>query len=107
MIGPTAFTIDKDAATVMMLVMVLMAVADTVKSLRGRRVPSPAGIGLAIFFVVLWVSEIASINYVTSVTPASNIVMYDLTVVWINADLIIMGLLLAFVAFAILFVYED
>jgi hypothetical protein len=56
---------------------------------------------------VLWVSEIASIDYVTSVTPASNIVMYDLTMVWINADLIIMGLVLAFVVFAILLALED
>jgi len=107
MTGPAVFTIYKDAATAMMLVMVLITVADTVKSLRERRVPSPGGIGLAIFFIVLWVSEIASIDYVTTTTPASNIVMYDLTLVWINADLIIMGLVLAFIVFAILFVYDN
>jgi hypothetical protein len=107
MTGLAIFTIDKDAATVMMLVVVLIAVADIVKNLRERMLPSPAGIGLAILFIVLWVSEIASIDYVTSVTPASNIVMYDLTMVWINADLIIMGLLLAFIVFAILLAYED
>jgi len=101
------FTIYKDAATAMMLVMVLMVVADTVKSLRERRLPTAGGIGLAILFITLWASEIASIDYVTSVTPASNIVMYDLTMVWINADLIIMGLVLAFIVFAILFVYEN
>jgi hypothetical protein len=101
------FTIDKDAATVMMLIVVLIAVADVIKNLRERMLPSPAGIGLAVLFIVLWVSEIASIDYVTSVTPASNIVMYDLTMVWINADLIIMGLLLAFIVFAILLAYED
>jgi len=107
MTGPATFTIYKDAATAMMLVMVLMTIADTVKSVRERRVPSPVGVGLAIFFIVLWLSEIASIDYVTSTTPASNIVMYDLTLVWINADLIIMGLILAFIAFAILFVYDS
>jgi len=101
------FTIDKDAATAMMLVMVLIAMADAIKNLRERSLPSPGGMGLAILFIVLWVSEIASIDYVTSVTPASNIVMYDLTMVWINADLIIMGLVLAFIVFAILLAYED
>ena len=107
MTGLAIFTIDKDAATAMMLVVVLIAVADAIKNLRERSLPSPAGIGLAILFIALWVSEIASIDYVTSVTPASNIVMYDLTMVWINADLIIMGLVLAFIVFAILLAYED
>jgi hypothetical protein len=107
MTGPVTFAIDKYAATAMMLVVVLIAIADTVKSLRERRLPSSAGIGLAVLFVALWVSEIASIDYVTSTTPASNIVMYDLTMVWINADLIIMGLVLALLAFAILFAYEN
>ena len=107
MISPGMFTIDKDAATAMMLVVVLIAIADAVKNLRERSLPSPAGIGFAILFIILWVSEIASIDYVTSVTPASNIVMYDLTMVWINADLIIMGLVLAFLVFAILLAYED
>jgi len=106
-ISPGMFTIDKDAATAMMLVVVLIAIADAVKNLRERSLPSPAGIGFAILFIILWVSEIASIDYVTSVTPASNIVMYDLTMVWINADLIIMGLVLAFLVFAILLAYED
>lgn len=101
------FTIDKDAATAMLLIVILIAVADAVKNLRERSLPSPGGIGLAILFIVLWVSEIASIDYVTSVTPASNIVMYDLTMVWINADLIIMGLLVAFIVFAILLAHED
>jgi hypothetical protein len=107
MTGLAIFTIDKDAATAMMLVVVLIAMADAIKNLRERSLPSPGGIGLAVLFIVLWVSEIASIDYVTSATSASNIVMYDLTMVWINADLIIMGLLLAFIVFAILLAYED
>ena len=107
MIDPTAFTIFKDAATVMMLVMILITIADIIVNIRERRVPSPGGIGLAVLFITLWASEIASIDYVTSVTPASNTVMYDLTMVWINADLIIMGLLLALIAFAILLAHED